>query len=115
MLKKIHFQFSNPADKHVSMEEIIEFETTDWKSFDCFDEFIDATRKFIRVVADVEIEKWKASVCSCWENKKKYMCVHVIAMAIHLEILKPSDDFVPIHAKRNRGRPKKAPKGLHAE
>lgn len=59
--------------------------------------------------------KWKQSKCSCKKNKKSFMCIHVIAAAIDLDILEADDGNVPIQANRSRGRPKKVPKGLAKE
>ena len=59
-------------------------------------------------------EKWKEGNSTCPYFLKKYMCKHVIGLAIRLKLAKPpaATKDVPIGQKRRRGRPSKATKAL---
>ena len=58
--------------------------------------------------------KWLDGMCSCPEFFKKFMCKHVVGMAIRLNYCKPPSAAkqVKIGEKRRRGRPKKFTKAL---
>jgi hypothetical protein len=58
--------------------------------------------------------KWDEGVCNCPAFFKKFMCKHVIGMAIRLNHCKPppAAKDVQIGEKRRRGRPSKAKKAL---
>ena len=59
-------------------------------------------------------ETWREGTCTCPNFLKKYMCKHLIGMAIRLKLAKPppAAKNVPINEKRQRGRPKFATKAL---
>ena len=61
-----------------------------------------------------DTSKWYASKCNCPSFFKKYICKHVVGLAIRLKYTKPPPAArdVPIGAKRKPGRPKKATKAL---
>ena len=59
-------------------------------------------------------EKWKEGKCTCPYLLKKYMCKHIIGLAIHLKSTSPppAAKDVPIGEKRRRRRPKLATRAL---
>jgi hypothetical protein len=58
--------------------------------------------------------KWLDGVCNCPAFFKKFMCKHVVGMAIRLNYCKPppAAKNIPIGTKRRRGRPTKSKKAL---
>jgi len=59
-------------------------------------------------------DKWKEGKCTCPYFLKKYMCKHVIGLAIRLKLDKTpaAAKHVPIGQKRRRVGPSKATKVL---
>ncbi len=58
--------------------------------------------------------KWSDGISNCPAFFKKFMCKHVVGMAIRLNYCKPppAAKNVPTGEKRHRGRPSKAKKAL---
>ncbi len=58
--------------------------------------------------------KWLDGICNCPAFFKKFMCKHVVSMAIRLNYCKPqpAPKNVPIGEKRRRSRPSKVKKAL---
>ncbi|KAJ6649606.1 hypothetical protein Bhyg_04844 [Pseudolycoriella hygida] len=84
--------------------------TDKWESFDDF-----KNRAFQVWQVDTSENDWIKWTCSCPAFKKKYICKHVIGIAINLQKVKPpiSAEANPIGGnKRKRGRPPKAEKAL---
>ncbi len=63
---------------------------------------------------DLSETKWKAGTCTCPCFLKKYMCKHIIGLAIRLKAAKspPAAKEIPRGRKRKRGRPNKSSKAL---
>ena len=59
-------------------------------------------------------ECWSQGKCTCPSFLKKYMCKHIIGIAIRSKYVKPPSQAkqVPIGEKRKRGRPFLAKKAL---
>jgi uncharacterized Zn finger protein len=59
---------------------------------------------------------WKMSTCTCQPFQKKYLCKHVVGLAVknNLYSLRPEAKTVPLGERRGPGRPKKAKKALLA-
>lgn len=64
-----------------------------------------------------EKENWALGRCTCPAYLKKYLCKHVIGLAIRLKVaeIPPAAKQIPVGQKRRRGRPKKATKALLRE
>ena len=60
---------------------------------------------------NISLEK---GMCTCPQFLERFMCKHVLGIAIRLKFTKPPPEAenVPIGRKRKRGRPKKATKAL---
>lgn len=56
--------------------------------------------------------KWAEALCSCPTFQKKYICKHVLGIAVRMsEFIIPNDaKSIPIGTKRKRERPAKAKK-----
>ena len=52
--------------------------------------------------------KWQQGHCTCPQYMQKYLCKHLIGLAIRLKYAKaiPAAKQIPIGTKRRRGRPK---------
>jgi hypothetical protein len=68
----------------------------------------------VTLPSDASNEKWREGKCTCPFFLKKYMCKHIIGLAIWLKSAKPraAAKDVPIGEKKKRGRPKQAKKAL---
>lgn len=81
----------------------------EWTSFEDYKRF---TNYFFTVnMPDNDLYKGS---CTCMTFLKKYMCEHVLGIAIHQDLIKPPDFAkIPVsEKKRGVGRPKKAQKAL---
>ena len=101
-----------PSDEFkVTNEDVLNVNEMRWNTFDQFKK-----RAFCVWIVNLPNvgENWKKGQCTCPCFKKKYMCKHVIGLAIRLKYVKPPAEAkqIPIGEKHNRGRPKKATKAL---
>ncbi len=82
-----------------------------WYAFDQY-----KTRAFNTwsVTLPMDQSKWLDGICNCPAFFKKFMCKHVVSMAIRLNYCKPqpAPKNVPIGEKRRRSRPSKVKKAL---
>lgn len=55
-------------------------------------------------------ENWMAAECECRNYYKLFLCEHIVGIALRKKLTKapPEAKNVPIGAKRQRGRPRKA-------
>ena len=83
--------------------------TRPWKSFDTY---AASQNKLWKVV--MAEDDWISSTCTCKAYWKKYVCKHILGLAIRLNKFNvvPEAKTVPIGEKRKRGRPAKAKKAL---
>lgn len=61
-----------------------------------------------------EAENWINGSCTCPAFLKKYICKHLVGLAIRKKFVKPppAAKQIPIGNKRKRGRPKLATRAL---
>ena len=97
----------------VTEEQIKTVQELRWNTFDQFKKRASSVWK-VTLPSDASNEKWKEGKCTCPFFLKKYMCKHIIGLAIRLKSAKPppAAKDVPIGKKRKRGRPKQAKKAL---
>lgn len=97
-------------------EDVDKFLQTDWLSFSSFDEFVAAVTSIYTIEFPNEPKEWMNAECTCVQFSKKFMCKHILALAIRMGILKGVDyDAQPLAPKRKPGRPKKAGPALSKE
>lgn len=102
---------NNITFRSVTTEKVDD--STNWTNFDDFKKnsfgFHDTT-----FIYPARRENWLRSKCDCSDFFKKYMCAHIIAIAIRLKCVQPPAEAktVPIGQKRKRGRPQKAKSAL---
>lgn len=80
--------------------------------FNNFEEF--KTKHFESYQLQIPNEKWEDGICDCKDFMKKFICHHLVGMAIRLRLVKAPCEAknLPIGAKRKPGRPSKAKKAL---
>jgi len=82
-----------------------------WNTFDQFKK-----RAFGVWIIKLPIDgnKWQEGHCTCPNYLKKYICKHIVGIAMRCKYVKPppAAKQVPIGEKRKRGRPKKSSKAL---
>lgn len=82
-----------------------------WNTFDQFKK-----RAFKVYLVDLPKDgaKWTEGTCTCPSFMKRFLCKHVMGLAIRLKYAKPppSAKNIPLGEKRKRGRPKKATRAL---
>lgn len=107
------FSFCMPShdSKSVSLQEM---ETMKLMRYNTFDQFKDRAFRGWFVEVPNEIENWRQGICNCPTFFKKFICKHLLGIAIRLKLCKPplAAKAVPIGQKRKRGRPKKSTKAL---
>jgi hypothetical protein len=95
----------------VTNEEIINTKEKNWRSFEQFKK-----RAFSVWIVELpkEATQWQEGRCTCPSFFKKYICKHIIGLAIRLKYVKPPPNAkdCPINHKRRRGRPNKSSKAL---
>lgn len=96
--------------KTITMEELLDVKQLKWNTFDAFKQI--AFKGWI--VKLPQKENWSNGQCTCPNYLKKYMCKHIIGLAIVLRNVKPppAAKQLPIGVMRRRGRPKLATKAL---
>ncbi|KAF9758301.1 hypothetical protein NGRA_3148 [Nosema granulosis] len=79
-----------------------------------FDQYFKKAFNVWSVTLPIDKLKWSDGVCNCPAFFKKFMCKHVVGMAIRLNYCKPppAAKDVKIGEKRRRGRPSKSKKAL---
>lgn len=85
------------------------------KPFNDWTEFSDYSNDgFSLWTCIVPNDKWDDGKCDCPDFFKKFICKHLVGMAIRLKLVKPPIEVktVPLGEKRKRGRPAKAKKAL---
>lgn len=82
-----------------------------WETFDEFTKIFFSTWK---VVMPKEKNEWMKGICNCPQFFRKYMCKHILGLAIRLKYAAPPLEAknIPIGQKRKRGRPSKAKRAL---
>lgn len=102
-----------PANGEISFsqEDLKNTQTMNWNTFKRFRD-----RAFKIWIIDLPKDKtnWADGRCTCPNFFKKFMCKHILALALRLKLAQPPVEAksVPIGEKRRRGRPKKAAKAL---
>lgn len=108
------------AKQNIKLEDLDRYEDLmfcDDSCIECFenisfDDFISLNNIISRVELSTD---WKRSSCSCFTFLKKYMCRHIIAIAVSLNIIVIDDKHKIISRKTLRGRKKKAKSALELQ
>lgn len=92
---------------------IRKIKTPQFHSFDSFKKFL-FDMWMIKLCKSKEGVAWNECSCTCPSFQKRYICKHVLGIAMKLKLLEPPSEAksVPIGGKRKRGRPKKSSKAL---
>jgi hypothetical protein len=95
----------------VTDAEISTVENHSWKTFDQF-----KRRAFSVWIINLPNDgsKWSEGTCTCPKFLKKYMCKHVVGIALRLKFCRAPAEAknIPLGQKRKPGRPAKAKKAL---
>ena len=106
-------EFSIPSGEEfaVSQSDIIMVKSLKWNTFQQFKE---KAFSVWFVTLPKEKSQWMKGICNCPSFFKKYMCKHVVGLAIRSRFCTPpvAAKNIPIGQKRRRGRPSKAKKAL---
>lgn len=108
---------SGEKNEKLSDEEVDRYLGRDWNDFQKFETFIEAVNEIYEIKFATDPNKWKDSTCSCPQNAKRFICKHVLAIAIRMEIINIENDRDqdPLPRNKRRGAPKKAPRGRPLE
>ncbi|CAF0823975.1 unnamed protein product [Adineta steineri] len=108
---EIEFYITGGQQLSISKNEIDVMKKMKWYSFD---QYKAKAFNIWHVILPMDLAKWLNGQCNCPVYFKKFMCKHIVGMAIRLNYSKPpptAKNF-PIGKKRRRGRPSKAKKAL---
>ena len=110
---EFEFIYSVPAahKQSVTDDEIKIVEEMRWSTFDDFK--VKAFTVWF-VIRPRNNENWHAGSCTCPYFLKRFVCKHLLGLAIRLKLTSapPAAKNVPIGEKRRRGRPKKTSRAL---
>ena len=107
-------RYYSPTDDKMAITST-EIDTIENKRWNTFDQF--KKRAFSVWIIDLpkDTSKWHAEgTCTCPQFLKKFICKHVVGIALRLKYCKapPEAKNVPLGQKRKPGRPSKAKKAL---
>lgn len=108
------YVFSGENTDQITSDDVRKFNNAKFKNFD---DFVEKAFSMHRILFGSNAQDWKNAVCTCAKYSKDYICKHVVGIAFRLQILNPPESLlarveVPLIQKNQRGRPKKAKKGL---
>lgn len=65
----------------------------------------------------VTLDNWTNGYCDCSNGFKKYLCEHMVGIALRLKVISAPAEAktIPLGQKRKRGRPAKAKKALNRQ
>lgn len=97
------------GEEKFSTEDLRNMEEMRYTTFEQF-----RKRAFKIWIVTIEDKNWETGVCSCPNFFKRFICKHLVGIAIRLKYAKPppAAKNVPIGQKRKRGRPKLTKKAL---
>lgn len=78
---------SGEKNEKLSDEEVDRYLGRNWNDFQKFETFIEAVNEIYEIKFATDPNKWKDSTCSCPQNAKRFICKHVLAIAIRMEII----------------------------
>ena len=109
--KVIQYLCPSDLESNISKEEISTVLEMRWNTFD---QFKRRAFKVWIVSLPKEAENWMHDCCTCPMFFFKFICKHIIGLAIRLKYVKapPAAKQVPIGEKRLRGRPRLASRAL---
>lgn len=88
----------------------------DWSSLSIWSSFDDFKTKSVQgwTTFIQDEHTWRRGRCNCPPFQKKYICKHLVGMAIRFKFVVPPLEAkaLPLEQKRKRGRPSKAKKAL---
>lgn len=102
------------GDGKIIYKTISNKKKVDYTSEEPLREFLQENGSITRTVLSAQPDDWKTGQCNCKEYLKKYICHHIVGLAIRLKYVKPpvAARNTPFGEKRKRGRPAKALKAL---
>ncbi|CAF3306315.1 unnamed protein product [Rotaria sp. Silwood2] len=108
---EIEFYIPAGQELNISKSEIDAMKKMKWYSFD---QYKAKAFNIWHVTLPMDEAKWLDGQCNCPEFFKKFMCKHIVGLAIRLNYCKPppAAKNIKIEEKRRRGRPSKAKKAL---
>lgn len=114
--------FIVPSSKYLSKTDsksITDLQSTQNQRFDSFDDFVsNGMGMYYNVSMKCDKQKWFVeSTCMCKSFQKKYICKHIIGLAIQLKLVRRPNlnDSKIIGKKQSRGRSAKAKKALNKQ
>lgn len=92
-----------------SFDTVVEFDLDHCKSLDEFKKYA-----FAFYSLEMPSNNWRKGTCTCPSFYKKFICKHLVGMAMRYKLVEPplAAKSVPLGQKRKRGRPKKAKHAL---
>jgi hypothetical protein len=108
---EIEFYLLAGEELNISKAEIDNMKKIKWHSFD---QYKVKAFNIWRVLLPIDETKWIDGQCNCPAFFKKFMCKHIVGLAIRLNYCRPppAAKNVTIGENRRRGRPLKAKKTL---
>lgn len=106
--------YNVPVGDDEEMESIIE-NSSEWTTFKDF------VNSFFMVHISFDYpmtrENWMFGRCDCVNGQKKYLCEHIVGIALRLKLVEASAEAktLPLGQKRKRGRPAKAKSALERQ
>lgn len=88
---------------------------TKWKQFDDFKRSLDIVHT--KFAYPVTCDNWVHGICDCSDGFKKYLCEHMVGIALRLKVISAPAEAktIPLGQKRKRGRPAKAKQALERQ
>lgn len=85
----------------------------EWQTFSDFKKYL-IEWFCVSMPKDATDERWTSAECECRTYFKKYMCEHIIGIALRKKFATapPEAKNIPLGVKRKRGRPCKAKTAL---
>ena len=109
-------EFYCPSKKEIRAkeEDIKQVKGMIWNTFEQFKKRASAIWIITLPNHENMADNWKQGKCTCPYFLKKYMCKHLVGLAIRLKYVKPPPvaKDIPIGQRRKRGRPKKSSRAL---
>lgn len=110
------FSAHNEHDHEITLQDVHEFETAYYDSWEEFEKFHSDIWK---ITFPASVEDWKMSTCTCPSFNDNFMCKHIIGIAYDAEIIvkdpegEENYDDMPLFENRQKGRPKKPTSALN--
>lgn len=102
-------------NENTSDDVLIYSDCTKWKNFLDFKRSLDIVHTTFEY--PVTINNWTNGFCDCTDGFKKFICGHMVGIALRLKVLTAPVEAksIPLGQKRKRGRPAKAKRALERQ